>query len=83
MVLGSIAARPSLLYYVHFSNEYVKNERVLAKPQRFRGLTVRLVEWLQAEFVTWRGPNSFDNPQEHVRAFGNRYRSKDEKKSRA
>jgi hypothetical protein len=73
---------PSLLYYIRFSNEYVEKERVVAKSQRFLGLTGRLIEWLHTEFVTWRGANCFDNEQEHLRAFGNRFRSAAEKKSR-
>jgi hypothetical protein len=67
------------LYYLRFSNEYVQDERVVAKPRRFRRLTDQLVDWLQSEFVNWRGPNCFDNEQEHLRAFGNRYRSKAQK----
>lgn len=82
MLLGSFGTRPSLLYYVQYSNEYVQNERVTPKSQRFRDLAARLVDWLQSEFVTWRGPNCFDNPQEHQRAFGRKYRDKAEKKSR-
>jgi hypothetical protein len=72
---------PSLLYYIHFSNEYVENERVVAKSQQFLGLTGRLIEWLRTEFVTWRGATCFDNEHEHLRAFGNRFRSAAEKKS--
>lgn len=82
MLYGSFTSRPSLMYYIQFANEYVKDERALAKSKRFRDLTARLVEWLQAEFVSWRGADCFDNPQEHVRAFGDRYRSKAEQKAR-
>jgi hypothetical protein len=82
MLLDPINAVPSLLYYIRFSNEYVKNERVVAKSERFVGLTARLLERLQTGFVTWRGSNCFDNEQEHLRAFGDRFRSAAEKKSR-
>jgi hypothetical protein len=82
MLWGLFSTRPSLLYYIHFSNEYVEGERVRPKPERFRDLTARFVAWLQSEFVTWRGPNCFDNPQEHQRAFGRKYRDKAEKKGR-
>ena len=67
------------MYDIQFSNKYVKNDRVVAKARRFRDLTGRLVDWLGTEFVDWRGTDCFDNPQEHLRAFGNRYRDKAEK----
>lgn len=82
VMFNSIDGVPSLLYYITFSNEYIKNERVVAKSKSFVGLTARLVEWLRTEFVTWRGPNAFDNEREHLRAFGDRFRSAAEKKSR-
>jgi hypothetical protein len=81
MQFDSINAVPSLLYYIRFSNESVKNERVVAKSKRFLGLTARLIEWLHTEFVTWRGSNCFDNEQEHLRVFGDRFRSAAEKNS--
>jgi hypothetical protein len=82
MLLDPINRVPSLLYYIHFSNEYVKNESVVAKSERFVGLTARLIDRLRTEFVTWRGSNCFDNEQEHLRAFGDRFRSVGKKDSR-
>lgn len=73
MVIGN---RQALLYYVHFSNEFVDGESVKSKSSRFRKVTADLVDWLGREFVTWRGPDCFDNEQVHSRLFGNKYRAK-------
>jgi hypothetical protein len=74
--------RPALLYYFRFSNEYVQDEVVAAKSRPFVDLTALLVKWLGTEFVTWRGANCFDNEEEHLRAFGDRFRSAAGKKPR-
>lgn len=81
MLFDTTSVVPSLLYYITFSNEYVKNERVVAKSEQFLGLTAELFEWLHTKFVTWRGSNSFDNEQEHLRAFSDRFRAAAEKNS--
>jgi hypothetical protein len=70
MILDSGEA---LLFYVAFSNEYVEGEEILAKSEGFRELTRRLLDWLGAEFVSWRGPHCFDSASEHSRAFGDRF----------
>jgi hypothetical protein len=64
------------LYELQFANEYVLEEQVRAKSPRFRELTTALVDWLKREFVSWRGPDCFDNPLEHKRLFGDRFLAK-------
>jgi hypothetical protein len=71
MVWGSRTGR---LYYVHFSNEFVERGRVTPKSAKFQRATGAFVRWLKAEFVTWRGVDCFDNPSEHMRLFGDRFR---------
>jgi hypothetical protein len=66
----------TLLYYLQFSNEYVENEKAVPKSAQFRKVTAELLDWLATQFVSWRGPHCFDNPDEHVRVFGDRFRSK-------
>ena len=73
MVWGS---RTGQHYSIHYSNEFIDGGKVVAKPGRFRKLTDRLFDWLGTEFVTWRGPNCFDNEQSHRRLFGKRFLGK-------
>jgi hypothetical protein len=63
----------SLDYYINFSNEYVENEEIIPKSGGFSELTISFMGWLATRFVTWRGPLCFDNPEEHVRQFGERF----------
>ena len=63
----------SLDYYINFSNEYVENEEIIRKSGEFSEITTSLMDWLATRFVTWRGPRCFDNPEEHVRQFGDRF----------
>ena len=70
---GFIAGR---LYYIHFSTEFVENEKVMSKSKAFASMTARFLEWMQKEFVSWRGPQCFDNPSEHTRLFGDRFQKK-------
>jgi hypothetical protein len=64
---------PALLFYINFSNEYVENEQIVRKPDSFTVVTDSLIEWMKANFVSWRGPNCFDTREEHFRIFGDRY----------
>lgn len=66
-------AEKGLLFYINLSNEYVHEEAVIQKSARFRELTKSLLDWLQVQFVSWRGPLCFDNPAENIRIFGNRF----------
>ena len=68
-----------LLYYLSYSNEVVKNERAVPKSSAFVSVTRKLNEWLESEFVTWRGNRSYDNPNEHRRLFGETFVEKLEK----
>lgn len=63
----------TLLYYIKFSNEYVQDEAIIRKSPAFTNLTSSLLVWLRTHFVSWRGPRSFDNPNEHLRIFGERF----------
>lgn len=63
----------TLLYYIKFSNEYVDNEVIIRKSDAFIGLTSSLLAWLKTHLVSWRGPRCFDNPDEHIRIFGDRF----------
>jgi hypothetical protein len=65
--------KQALLYYVHFSNEVVNGERIARKSPGFVTITEGLLGWLRTEFVSWRGPLAFDNPDEHIRIFGDRF----------
>jgi len=71
--------RTGQLYYIRFSNEFIDGGKVVAKSGRFRKLTDGLVAWLGTEFVTWRGPNCFDNEQAHRRLFGKQFLGNDGK----
>lgn len=70
----------ALLYYIEFSNEYVLDGEIQGKSKSFRQLTANLVEWLKAEFVSWRGSSCFDNPEENIRIFGERFRARPRKR---
>jgi hypothetical protein len=70
MVWGS---RTGKLYDISFSGEYIAGQKVRPKSPRFRKLTAGLLDWLAAQFVTWRGPNCFDNEQVHRRLFGKEF----------
>lgn len=71
MVYGRVKA---LLYYINFSNEYIVENAVQRKSAEFLKLTNALLDWLAREFVSWRGRFCFDNPDENVRAFGEKFR---------
>jgi hypothetical protein len=64
----------STMYYLQFANERVEGEAVQSKSEAFRALTQRLLEHLAEHFVSWRGASSFDDVEEHRRAFGERFR---------
>ncbi len=70
MILG---ANEGSLYYIKFSTQFLDGDQVKSKSMPFKNLTMDLVCWLQKEFVSWRGPNSFDNLNEHIRLFGNKF----------
>jgi hypothetical protein len=78
MVLGS---NLGLLFYVNFSCEFVDDGKVTRKSREFCALADRFVEWLKAHFVSWRGPNCFDTPQENRRMWGDRFAPVDDRLS--
>lgn len=63
----------ALLYYIQYSNEWVKDEMVIQKQPTFVEVTKSLYEWLNKNFVSWRSSLCFDNPTEHLRLFGDRF----------
>ncbi len=68
-----IGGAKALLFYINFANEFVDDHRIVRKSDDFVAMTNSLVQWLKAEFVTWRGPRCFDNPGENIRVFGDRF----------
>jgi hypothetical protein len=65
-----------LSFYIDFSNEFVRGEKILSKSEPFRQVTASLLAMLAIEFVSWRGPHCFDNPDVNLRVFGDRFRKK-------
>jgi hypothetical protein len=65
-----------LLIYIDYSNEYVQGDRIVSKSESFRKVTANLLDMLKSEFVSWRGPHCFDNPDVNVRVFGDQFRKK-------
>jgi Zn ribbon nucleic-acid-binding protein len=65
-----------LSFDIDFSNEFVRGEASLSKSEPFQQVTAGLIATLKGEFVSWRGPHCFDNPDVNVRVFGDRFRKK-------
>jgi hypothetical protein len=65
-----------LSFFINFSNEIVRAEKIDSKSKSFRKVTASLLAMLQGEYVCWRGPHCFDNPEVNVRIFGDRFRKK-------
>lgn len=68
------ASEQGTLFYIDYSLERLEGEHVVRKSEAFCALAQSLEEWLAEQFVSWRGPRSFDNPDEHRRLFGARFR---------
>lgn len=65
-----------LSFYIAFSNQFVRGEKIVQKSEAFRRVTASLLAMLQDEFVSWRSPYCFDNPDVNVRVFGERFKNK-------
>lgn len=65
-----------LSFYIAFSNEFVRGERVVQKSEVFRKVSASLLAMLQDNFVSWRSTCCFDNPDVNVRVFGDRFKIK-------
>ena len=65
-----------LSFYIDFSNEFVRGDKIVSKSEGFRKVTASLLAMLASEFVSWRGLHCFDNPEVNVLAFGDRFRTK-------
>lgn len=65
-----------LSFDIDFSNEFVRGEKIVSKSEAFKKVTTSLLAMLAREFVSWRGPHCFDNPEVNVRVFGDRFRKK-------
>jgi hypothetical protein len=63
-----------LLFYVKYSNEFIDGDHVRKKSSHFLELTDQFITWLSREFISWRGRHCFDNKDEHLRIFGDRFR---------
>ncbi len=69
-----IGAAKALIFYIDFANEFVDEQKIVRKSNDFVAMTNSLLRRLEAEFVTWRGPRCFDNPDENIRIFGDRFK---------
>jgi hypothetical protein len=69
-----------LAFYISFANEFVRGEKVVSKSRGFRKVTASLLAILKEEFVNWRSPRCFDNPEVNLRVFGDRFRKKTRKR---
>lgn len=65
-----------LAFDISFSNEFVCGEKIVGKSGAFRKVTASLRGLLRDEFVSWRSPHCFDNPEVHIRVFGDRFEKK-------
>ena len=70
MVFGTVKA---LLFEVDFANEFIDNQKIVRKSEDFLAMTSGLLRWLKSNFVSWRGSRCFDNLEEHIRVFGDRF----------
>lgn len=61
------------LFYIDYSLERLDGEHAVPKSEAFCALAQGLEEWLATQLVSWRGPRSFDNPEEHRRLFDTRF----------
>jgi hypothetical protein len=68
-----LSGKLGLLFYISFSNEHVQDEKIVRKSEDFVAMTGALTAWLKTQFVSWRGPCSFDNRDEHIRLFSDRF----------
>jgi hypothetical protein len=71
-----------LSFDINFSNEFVRGEKIVKKSEAFRRVTACLLAKLQDEFVSWRSPYCFDNPDVNVRVFGDRFKKKAQVKAK-
>jgi Zn ribbon nucleic-acid-binding protein len=65
-----------LSFYINFSTEFVRGEKVRQKSEAFRNATASLLAMLQNQFVSWRSPYRFDNPDVNTRVFADRFKKK-------
>lgn len=65
-----------LSFYIDFSTEFARGEKIISKSEEFRATASGLLAMLQKEFVTWRGPHCFDDPDVNIAIFGDRFHKK-------
>lgn len=65
-----------LSFSINFSNEFVRGEEIVQKSEAFRKVTASLLAMLHDEFVSWRSPHCFDDPNVNIRVFGERFKNK-------
>jgi len=61
------------LYYVKFAAEIFRDGAVQRKSVKFDALTRALLAWMGEHFVSKRGLNCFDSPEELARLFAKRF----------
>ncbi len=74
IIFDSDKSLKTLLFYIDYSNEFVADEQIVRKSEAFCTMTSNLLDWLKTRFVSWRGPLAFDNPAEHQRVFGTKFK---------
>ncbi len=63
-----------LAFDISFSNEFIRGEKVVRKGGPFLTATASLMMLLKSDFVSWRAPYCFDNPEVNLRVFGDRFK---------
>ena len=56
-----------LLHYVKYSDEVVKGGKIEKQPAIFREFTRQACKWLSQNYVSSRGKNTADNPEQYLR----------------
>ena len=58
------------LYYVRYAEEVCHEGAKVNQPRPFIDLARQMTEWLNSEFISRRGKNTVDNPDEYERLKG-------------
>ncbi|MCG8569249.1 MAG: hypothetical protein MJB14_03840 [Spirochaetes bacterium] len=61
------------LYYINYCNEYIYNYAIKSKSDDFKKNTKKIYNWFKTNYVNNRGKNCYDNKNELVRLFNNKY----------
>ncbi len=55
-----------LLHYIRYSDEVVREHRLVQQPNQFLTFGREAFDWLKGNFVSLRGKNTADNPEEYM-----------------